>query len=236
MELDLNFNLDFGDIENIEADLDFNFSFESDNINRIIEPPKPTYVHPKNCKFQNAEEFAASLEFKKGMRYHAIVSGNFIYGDFLEAIFHARPDITAKRMVISTLSYSDANVDSLSILLETGAVQNLDLIVSAYFYAHYRNTTIKYTYQRLDSEKNNFQLAVAANHTKVCIFETINGSKVVIHGSANLRSALCAEQVCIEESPELYDFYEPFFDEILQTYATIKKPVRYKRLNEIIKK
>lgn len=227
--------LNLHDIGNFgKFELDFDLTFEGEE-SRIITPPPAKRVNEKYCKFERAKEFADAIEFKKGMRVHAIVSGNFIFGDFLEAIFHSRPDITAKRMVISTLAYSEANVDSLHNLLVTGAVQNLDLITSAYFYSHYRNTTIKYTYQKLDNkEKNNFQLAVASNHTKVCIFETIHGSKVVIHGSANLRSALCAEQVCIEENPDLYDFYLDFFEPIIETYKTIRKPIRYKKLNKII--
>lgn len=62
-------------------------------------------------------------------------------------------------------------------------------------------------------------------HTKTAQFETLGGKKIIAHGSANLRSSGSIEQFTIEESPELYDFYDEFFSRILERYQTIRKPV-----------
>ena len=58
-----------------------------------------------------------------------------------------------------------------------------------------------------------------------------------MHGSSNLRSSGSLEQFCIEENPQLYDFYDEKFGEILEKYATIKKAINHRKLwNEITKK
>lgn len=223
-------------------DLDLDFNFGPAEATRIIAPPKAKWVAEKHVRFKNALEFAAQFALKRGMKYHAIVSGNFIFGDFIEAIFHQNPAMTARRMVISTLAYNTANVDSLKNLMSTGAVKKLDLITSSYFYSTDKGGAIRYTYQELDTDENRFQLIIAGNHTKIVLFETENGSKVVMHGSANLRSAQCAEQISIEESPALYDFYLEFLETVIQEFKTINhnipkqkpKPLRYKKLNDLI--
>ena len=43
---------------------------------------------------------------------------------------------------------------------------------------------------------------------------------MVIHGSANLRSSGNIEQFTIEENPELYDFYEDLFENIINDCGT----------------
>jgi hypothetical protein len=116
------------------------------------------------------------------------------------------------------------------------------LITSSYLYGADKGGAIKYTYEKLDTEANNFQLVISGNHTKMVLFETINGAKVVMHGSANLRSAQCAEQLTIEEGPEVYDFYLDFMDTIIAEFKTINhnvpkqklKELRHKKLNDLI--
>jgi hypothetical protein len=66
-------------------------------------------------------------------------------------------------------------------------------------------------------------MAVAFVHTKVIAFETKGGRKIVIHGSANLRSSGNVEAFTIEENPELFDFYVGIYDGILERYATVNK-------------
>lgn len=136
-------------------------------------------------------------------------------------------------MTISTLSLSQENVDSLENCLLGGYIEELNLIVSAYFYAHNVRTLIPYIYKRLDKD-NKFQLAIAGVHTKTCQFETEGGKKIIIHGSANLRSSGNIEQFTIEENKELYNFYDGVFDKILTKYATIRKSIRGEKLWDII--
>lgn len=179
-------------------------------------------------RYEFAEDLARQIKPEKGMRVFVCLSGRFIAGDFLEA-WIVEHGIKVKEMTISTLSMSESNIDSLATLMQAGAVQNLNLIVSNYFFSHERRNLIPYIYQELDKE-DRFQLAVCGTHCKIIAFETEAGAKVVIHGSANLRSSGNMEQICIEENPELYDFNQAIFQPIIEKYYTVKKSVRHSKL------
>jgi len=212
---------------------DFNFSFDELEPTRVLTPPKPKAVPRQFVSYKYAKDAAKKIKLGFGMEAHMIVPGTFIFGDFLEAMFEVH-EIQASKMYISTLSYSSENVDSLRNILDSGDCDELNLIVSAYFYSHYRNSAIQYTYDQLDTSSNKFQLAVTGSHCKVCLIQTYCGKKLVLHGSPNLRSSACAEQVCIQECPELFDFHKSFADGILKEYGTINKAVRYKALEKIL--
>ena len=70
---------------------------------------------------------------------------------------------------------------------------------------------------------------------KTCLIETLGGKKVIIHGSANLRSSANIEQFTIEENPELYMFYCEIDNNILSTYSTINKEIRGEQLFSAIR-
>jgi hypothetical protein len=112
-------------------------------------------------------------------------------------------------MIISTLSYSQDNIDSLHNLIKGDFIQKLDIIVSDYFFAHERNKLIKETYEKLDIDSI-FQLAVAGTHCKTYQFKTIGGKYIVIHGSVNMRSSSNIEQFVIEDNKDLYDFNKEY--------------------------
>lgn len=178
--------LDFlGDIGNIDL--------PDININLLDFVPtdgteETRYTVPKVARhasdyvlYDNAVKMAKDLRLDFGQRFDAFVSGSFIFGDFIEA-FLTTNNACAKRMVISTLSLSQDNVDSLFLLMDKGYVKQLDLIVSAYFWGNERMGLIPYIYRQLDMG-DRFQLAVAGIHTKTCHFETLGGRKIVMHGS-----------------------------------------------------
>lgn len=196
---------------------------------------KPRFYQPQpeqNIKYDNAVTLARELRLDPGGRANVIVGGYFIFGDFLEA-YVVEHNIQIRKMNISTLSMSQDNVDSLANLLNGGFVQELNLIVSYYFFSHERKALIPYIYENLDID-NRFQLAVAASHTKTITFDTAGGKKMVIHGSANLRSSNNLEQFTIEDNPELYDFYNEYQDRIIEKYKTINKPTLGKAFWNIV--
>lgn len=195
---------------------------------RYITPPKAVEIDERFLKYQNAEKLANDIEIEKGIRTFAVIDGTFYFGDFIEALI-VKNDWLVKKMIISTLSMNQNNVDSLANLINGDYVQSLDLIVSDYFFAHERNTLIPYIYEKLDVD-DKFQLAVAGTHCKLCIFETECGKFVVIHGSANLRTSSNIEQIMIEENEQLYNFNYEFQTNIVNKYSTIKKSLRGKQL------
>ena len=213
-----------------EIDLNFDADFLEAHGNRYINPHTRGSLHvPDRCvKYNNAEQLAKDIEIGPGTRSHALLSGNFIAGDFIEALFTEK-NIHTSCLSVSTLSLSDNNIDSFRNLMDGEYVDKVELIVSDYFHANERRNLIPYMLDRLDID-NQFQLAVAAAHTKICLFETDEGFKFVIHGSANLRSSACVEQITIEENSVLYDFYKSFHDAILTEYGIINKSLLRNRL------
>lgn len=195
------------------------------NKSRYIEPRFEPEIAECYLKYDNARDLALEIgNPPKGSRFFCILNGNFIFGDFIEAIIVENGWQVAE-MTISTLSMSDENVDSLAGLLTGGHVAELNLIVSDFFFSHERSGMVPYLYEKLDIE-NRFQLAVASVHTKICMIRTIGGNKIVIHGSANLRTSSNVEQVMIENNDDLYDFNHEFHRSIIDRYATINKSLR----------
>lgn len=197
---------------------------------RYIKPPKTKELNESCLKYADAKKLAADIKIKKGDRFFVIVNGSFYFGDFIEALI-VKNNYHVKKMVVSTLSLNENNVDSFANLLNADYVDELDLIVSDYFFAHERQNLIPYLYRELD-KGNKFQLAVAGTHCKMCIFETWDGEFICIHGSANLRSSSNIEQIVLEENKFLYDFNFEYQSRIIKHYKTIdkQKPLRGEKL------
>ena len=204
------------------------FSFGDEIKSRYIKPKRHKYLKDSQLYFKNAEKLAKSINLKGNDCVFCILDGSFIFGDFIEAIFYEK-NIYTERIQISTLSMSYANIISLKNLMKGGFVKNLDLIISDYFFAHERRGLILDIYKELDFE-NRFQLAVVSSHIKVTSFKTELGKKYIIHGSANLRSSNCIEQITVEDNPDLFDFIEKHNNRILKKYSTINKSIRGKQL------
>jgi hypothetical protein len=210
--------IDFSDLQTTSTE------FET----RYIKPPRCQELDENLLCYESAERLAADVVLSPNCYYFVVVNGGFYFGDFIEALI-AGNEFRVKKLTISTLSMNENNIDSLANLLTGGLVQELNLIVSDYFYSHERHNLIPYLYQELDQD-DKFQLAVAGTHCKLCIFETECGKHVVLHGSANLRSSGNIEQFTIQESAALYRFNDEMQGRIVDKYKTINKPVRHKAL------
>jgi hypothetical protein len=219
------FNAHFSEIE---------FNINENFNNRYIKPPKTKDIPYKKLKYQKAVDLVKDIDFKELDRVFCIVSGDFIFGDFLEA-FIVENNILIDEMIISTLSYSKDNIDSLHNLINGDYLKKLDIIVSDYFYAHERNKLIKETYEKLDNDLCDFQLSVAGTHCKTYQFKTSGGKHIIIHGSINLRSSSNIEQFIIEDNKDFYDFNREYQSKIIEKYKTINKSIRGNELFNLIK-
>lgn len=237
LDLDLDFGGDVGfDAGDLDlGNFDLSASLDAEIETRIIKPAYYRAVPDRLIKAEHASDLVKGIKLERGMRVHAVISGNFVFSHFIRALLMDN-NIKAKRMVISTLSMSQDCIEALRDVCDLGYCDKLDLIVSAYFYSHERHALVKYLYESLDNDDSaaDFQLAVAGTHCKTVQIETTGGAKIVIHGSANLRSSGCIEQFTIEENPELHDFHNEYADAILSVYSTIKKEVRRKKLWEAV--
>lgn len=229
--IDFNFDTSF-DFGGADAGFEIDAEMFGGFTDMAIEPryvrPRAYVVREENVRYQHAEELAEELNPQNGERYNVIVGGTFVFGDLIEAMIDIH-DIKVERMVITTLSMGYENVDSFRRLMEWELVDKLDLVISAYQYAHERRGLVPYIYENLDHD-NRFQLAVAGTHTKTVTMECEDGRRIVMQGSANLRSSANVETVCIEENPTLVAFYNDFADKIIEEYGTIKKPIRVQKL------
>lgn len=225
-DIEDDFNIDDGFV-------DFDVDFDALQLCEITDATEETrYTLPKRHShrgqsfvcYSNAEELARKLKITEGMRCDAFINGSFIFGDFIEA-FLVENHCKATEMTISSLSLSQNNVDSLAGLMNDRYIEKLNLMLSTYFWANERQKLIPYIYEKLDKE-DRFQLSISDVHTKTCHFKTLGGKKIVIHGSANLRSSGNIENITIEENPDLYDFYENCFAPLAAEYATINKAIR----------
>lgn len=232
----IDYGIDFGDGSESDFDMDmaFDAAFLEETENRYLNPKPYKGVPARLVRYGNALEAADHIDLAEGSCSHMIIAGTFEAGDFIEALL-VRKNIKATRMSISTLSMGENNVDSLVNLIEGGYLDELDLIVSDFFFSHERKGLVPYILKELD-RADRFQFAVAGSHTKICAFETIGGHKVVIHGSANLRSSGCVEQMTVEENPELHDFYREYHDRIIAEYSIINKSIRNNQLWQAVQK
>lgn len=188
--------------------------------------------------YEHAIDFVGGMDLKDGYREFAFVSGNFVFGDVLEAMVDTGK-VTPRSMTIQTLSMSEGNVDSLRGIVDMcPELERLRLVLSVYFWGNERRPgqLVPYLYEQLDDGRVDFDCAFASIHTKLVSVETITGHHLVMDGSANLRSSRNVEQLRVECDDGLYAYVESFADRILSAYSTINhdeprpKPVRGNRL------
>jgi hypothetical protein len=196
--------------------------------NLVFSQPKKQYaITKKPVKYDNAIKFAQEIELSKNERVFCVVSGNFIFGDFIEE-FMIKNKYRAKRMIVSSLGADQNNIDSLNTLLILNLVDKLDLILSLYFYGFQKNNMMKYIFDVMNNDKVN--LTICDTHCKLVLIETHCGKFFTIHGSANLASSHNIEHFCIEESEELYNFNLEYQSLIIEKYKLTKKPLRGNKL------
>lgn len=183
--------------------------------------------HPASLvKYEYAEQLADNVPvLDEGDCLFSIVSGNFIFGDFLEALM-VKKNYFAEEMLIATLSLGKKNVDSLRNLQEGGYLGNLSLVVSDFWFAHERRSAggVPYIIATLGGE--NFSFAAAGLHTKITLIKTDCGKHLVIHGSANLRSSRNLEQFVIENNRELYEFNHRWISRLVENFSATSKSER----------
>ena len=219
------FNIDIPDLN-----IDFDISIGSDDINsRYTKPKSYSGIKHKNVKYNNALKLAKDTKIEANEKINCLVSGNFVFGDFIEAYF-VEHQIYTDRLVLSTLSMNQNNIDSLKTLMLKGYINKLDIVISRYFYGLEKWQLIPYLYKELDFE-DRFQLAVASVHTKVMLAKTLGEKHLVITGSANLRSSMNIETFTIEDNKDTYDFHLDYHDKIMDKYKTIDKQKAPKRGN-----
>ncbi len=190
---------------------------------------RPIVRAPKLVAYEHAREMAREITLDNEHETFAFVSGNFVFGDLLEALVEERR-ISVRSLGIHTLSLNAENIDSIRNVLEMAPVTRLDVILSNYWYAHELKTgMVGYLFEQLDLDGLDLRVAFAGTHCKVITVETPKGNVLTMHGSANLRSSGNVEQVHISPDRGLYDFCEGMNRRILDAYDVLNQDNRKRR-------
>lgn len=241
------------ELDNLFKGIDFEVDFDTDDFDFLGEPsdrfsevspqenirimrPKADGSNANQIQmFENAEEFAKQISLESGSRTFAWLSGSFIFGDLIEALITER-NVLIKKIFITSLSFSEENIDSLKnvLLLMGDQLEKMVLIFSAYQYSHEKFTLVPYLYRELDNPLNNVQIAFGRWHSKIITMETCLGNTITIHGSANLRSSNSVEQIMVEvNNKELHDFNAEIMQGIADKFGTINHGAPYQKLKKI---
>lgn len=199
---------------------------------RILRPMLDKRDLSQRVAYENAEVFAKQVDLTPGARTFAWVSGNFIFGDIVEALITARK-VGIKRLYICSLSFSQENIDSMKnvMLLMGDELERVVMIFSGYQYSHEKFGLVPYMYSELDDAKNRVQIAFGRWHAKLITLETVHGHTITIHGSANLRSSNSIEQIMVEvDDRALHDFNARLMDDIAERFGTINHGADWRRL------
>lgn len=202
---------------------------------RILRPRLEKRDITQKVAYENAEAFARQIDLTPGARMFAWVSGNFIFGDVIEALITARR-VGIKRLYICSLSISQENIDSLKnvMLLMGEELERLVLVFSGYQYSHEKYNLVPYMYRELDDPLNRVNIAFGRWHAKIITLETVHGHTITLHGSANLRSSNSIEQIMIEvDDRELHDFNASMMERIVDKFGTINPEADYKKLKAV---
>ena len=227
-ELDFDFDLDFDPdifIEDNQEQASSQFTINEQEKSQFARVKR--FKRPKTVAYEYADALAADIGLlDDDESIFALLSGNFIAGDFIEA-YLVKHNLFAEELLIATLSMSKNNVDSLKNLQNGGFVNHLGLIVSDYFFAHERINITEYVIKELSV--GNFSFAAAGLHTKITLIKTDN-QYLVITGSANLRSSGNLEQLIILNNKQIYDFNKNWMYDLLENYQVKHERLRGDKL------
>lgn len=218
----IDFELDF-DLDDFDLTLGEENEDEGGFKTRIMRPKMNVKNVSHKVVYRNAEKLAEKIDLTEGARTFAWVSGDFIFGDLLEALV-MKKHISPKKIYICSLGMSQDNIDSLRNIIEWTDLEQLTILLSGYFYSHEKERLIPYLYKELDVGDKT-QVAFSNYHCKIITVETFPGHFFTIHGSANMRSSNSIEQIVIEEGEELYRFNADIMDEQTRLYGTINHDV-----------
>ena len=123
---------------------------------------RPVVFAPQCVCYERAEDFARDLTIDNRTETFAFVSGNFVFGDFVEALVDLGK-LSVRRMGVQTLSMNDENIDSIRNIVEWEGVERLDIALSDYWFAHERKDggLVGYLFGELDLEGLDLHVAFA---------------------------------------------------------------------------
>jgi hypothetical protein len=149
-----------------------------------------------------------------GESLHGLMTGRFDLMHLIVVIVEMKP-VALARMRLATLSFNGRNLSEMLRLLDTGKTKRLSLICSKFFAEHDKDLfeeTLREFHQRGQL------VAAPRSHCKVVCMEFESGEKLVLEGSANLRTNSNREQFFLVHDAGLHDWHAAWFDELLASH------------------
>jgi hypothetical protein len=145
-----------------------------------------------------------------GEALHSLITGRY---DLMHLLVVLLGKVGPARHVrIATLSYNGRNLTEMFTLLDGPNPPQLTLLCSCFFRDHNRELWE----ETIEGFRERGQRAAAARtHAKVISIETAAGVKLVLEGSANLRSNGNREQFALIHDPGLFAFHSAWIDELV---------------------
>lgn len=139
--------------------------------------------------------------------FHTLVSGQYDGWDHVAAILKLAAPATILELYIATLGFSEANSGELLQWLDDGTIGRVWFNCSCYM----RDASASLYVPLAEALAKRGQAVKATrNHAKILAFKMSDGRYFVVDGSMNLRSCKNVEQVNIQQSKELFEFYSEY--------------------------
>lgn len=197
--------------------LDFSFDFSALTFGdpkelQEAEQEEIPRLSTEPALFDNALEMARQMDYRKD--YFALISGRFIFGDFIEALC-AEKDLRPQAVYVTTLGMSQDNIDSLVNIVDCLGCKKLNLLVSHYFAGTERYRLMPYIFREFSGRP--MDVAVLQSHCKIVLILSRKGD-IMISGSANLSSSCNVEQFIVMHDPVAIAFAKKKLDHIMETF------------------
>jgi hypothetical protein len=136
-----------------------------------------------------------------GESLHCLQSARYDLADVIGVLLGKLGPVD--HLALSTLSFHRRNSEALLSWIDAGLVARLTMVCSVFFREHFAET-FDAIHQAL---KPPHRIAATRTHAKLICMHFTSGRKMVIEGSANLRSNGNAEQYTLVNDAQLCDFW-----------------------------
>jgi len=188
----------------------------------IKERPENEFIKIKHkiitskVNYKNAYDLVNDIKIKKGETVFCLLTGDFVFGDFIGG-FIQENNLEVKELTIISFSGGKVMYEMSEELIIQKWVKKINLVLSEYYLRteiKKHNQTINQLSNYSKKYKGIFNVFYTNTHQKIVLIETKQGGKVIMHGSANLKSSQSLEQLMIQENKELYDFNYKYFQSL----------------------
>jgi hypothetical protein len=181
--------------------------------------PRP-YLHRQAGprRFAQLREAAAILATlpAPGESLHCLQSGRYDLCDVVGVLIDKLGAV--EHLAIATLSFHQRNVSALLSWIEAGQVKRLTMLCSLFFREHFPET-YEALFQGIGDGPH--RLAAARCHAKlVCLH--FQDAKMVIEGSANLRTNSNVEQFTLFHDAPLCDWWGDWIESEVKKHAQVE--------------